>query len=529
MTSSSTEKEPANLTPQQSVLIQELAGTFSRMIDLDKLVPVVIERSRQVLDYESAAILLLDETANELYIPYVADAKPDIVERLLAVRFPADRGIAGWVLSHGEIEYVPDVSQDKRWYSEVDSQSGAVTDSLLCAPLRSGQRSLGVIELRNSLRSSFTDQDRGLLAALADTIATAVENAQRYGNALASARRLQDENLVLHRQLARQNGFGEIVGTSDAMQEVYTLMESAIASPVSVLIHGETGTGKELIARAIHYNSGRREKAFVAVNCGALTETLLESELFGHVRGAFTGADRDKRGLFEVADGGTIFLDEVGDMPLAMQAKLLRVLQEGEVTPVGASVSKTVDVRVISATHRDINPESEDNEFRSDLFYRLNVFPIEVPPLRARREDIPIIAQRLLEQTTKHFGKNIPGFSQSVLEIFSNYEWPGNVRQLGNEIERAVAIAPSGQEIEANHLSKPLSQPNAIAPTPSTDEAADRIPTQPLRAARDAFERSYIGRVLAEHDGNATRAAKTLEISRVMLQHKIRDYGLRKK
>ncbi len=520
----------STLTPEQTALIHELAGTFSRMIDLDELVPVVIERSRQVLDYESAALLLLDPGTNELYIPYVADAEPEVVERLLAVRFPADRGIAGWVLEHGSIEYVADVARDQRWYSEVDSQSGAVTDSLLCAPLRTDDRILGVIELRNSLKGTFTDHDRDLIAALADTIAIAVDNAQRYGNAVESVRRLEDENVVLHRQIARQSGFGEIAGSSATMKEVYALMESAIASPVSVLIRGETGTGKELIARAIHYNSARRERAFVAVNCGALTETLLESELFGHRRGAFTGADRDKRGLFEVADGGTIFLDEVGDMPLQMQAKLLRVLQEGEVTPVGATQCTQVDVRVISATHRDIDPDSDsdETEFRSDLFYRLGVFPIDVPPLRDRRDDIPLIAQRLLEQTVERFGKNIPGLSNEVIDIFVGYDWPGNVRQLGNEIERAVALCPPEHEIDTSHLSQALAKSAGESPT-SPGDLADQISTQALRAARDAFEKQYIGRVLAEHDGNATQAAKTLEISRVMLQHKIRDYGLRKK
>jgi Nif-specific regulatory protein len=464
--------------------------------------------------------MLLDAATGELFVPYVADVAPEVERRFAAVRFPADRGIAGWVMQHGEVQLVTEVSQDPRWYRSVDGETGMATRSLLCAPLRSRDGIIGVLSLRNKLNGRFTAEDAELIRALAESVATAIDNARRYGDAQRSAARLRDTVDTLQQQVARDSRFDEIVGHSPAMQRVFHLLATAAASPITVLITGETGTGKELTARAIHFNGARRDRPFVAVNCGALSETLLESELFGHRKGAFTGAVADKKGLLEVADGGTIFLDEVGDMPPAMQVKLLRVLQDGDVLPVGETAARRVDVRVISATHRDLGAETAAGRVREDLYYRLNAFPIALPPLRERREDIPLLVARLLERITEKFGKTVERCSPRALELLGAHAWPGNIRELQNELERAVALAPAGGTIEPVDLSERLTQTAAprIA-LPATD--------LPLRRARELFEREYVAQVLAKHGGNASRAAKMLGISRVMLQKKIRQYGLR--
>jgi len=507
---------------RQRARLYEISRAFSELVELDQLLPSVTSSMNAVFDVESSAIMLLDPATNELYVPYIADVAPEVEQRFAEVRFPADQGIAGWVLQHGGVELVPDVSQDPRWYRSVDGKTGMTTRSLLCAPLRTRAGMIGVISLRNKRHGEFTPDDVELIGALAENIAIAIDNARRFGDVQRSAERLRETVDVLQQQVARDSRFADIVGHSPAMQAVFRLLASAAESPVTVLINGETGTGKELIARAIHFNGPRRERPFVAVNCAAVSENLLESELFGHRKGAFTGALADKKGLFEVADGGTIFLDEIGDMPQPMQVKLLRVLQEGEFLPVGDTVPRRVDVRVMSATHHDLAQDTTTGTFRADLYYRLSAFPITLPPLRERREDIPLLVAQLLERTCAKFGKSVQSCSPRALELLTAYAWPGNVRELQNEIERAVSLAPAGGSIEPVDLRERIAR--AVAPRvalPSADLS--------LRRAREVFEREYVAHVLAQHGGNASRAAKVLGISRVMLQRKIRIYGLREK
>jgi Nif-specific regulatory protein len=492
------------------------------LVELAQLLAVVMAKTNELVDSESSAVLLLDERSQELFFPYVVDVAPEVAERLARVRFKADQGIAGWVLQHREVQVIHDVSRDPRWYSEVDGQSGGSTRSLLCAPLVTENRAIGVIELRNKRAGEFSARDVTWIGALAEIVAVAIENAQLFGAANASVARLREEVGVLQRAIARQSRFEDVVGSGPAMERVFALMESAILSPVTVLLRGETGTGKELIARAIHYHGPRRDRPFVAVNCGALTETLLESELFGHRKGAFTGALSDRKGLFEVADGGTIFLDEIGDMPPLMQVKLLRALQEREIVPVGDTTPRRVDVRVISATHRNLEAAVEAERFRPDLYYRLSAFPIEVPALRDRREDVPLLAAYLLERTMEKFHKRIAGFDPAALERLSEYAWPGNVRELQNEIERAVALAKPDEPIEPSHLSEKLARRARVVLPPHAKPMS-------LRQARDWFERRYIAEVLERHDGNVSQTAKVLGISRTLLHQRIRQYELRRR
>jgi transcriptional regulator with PAS, ATPase and Fis domain len=342
---------------------------------------------------------------------------------------------------------------------------------------------------------------------------------------------------VLRRDLARRDGFVDLVGTGTVMNEVFRLMESAAASPIAVLIEGETGTGKELVARGIHRASARGEGPFVAVNCAALPESLLESELFGHRRGAFTGATQDRKGLFEAAGGGSIFLDEIGEMPAAMQAKLLRVLQEGEIVRVGESVPRRVDVRVLSATNRSLEALVDDGQMRADLFYRLSAFPILLPPLRERRDDIPLFVAHFIKEAARQHEREIAGVEAEALELLSQAEWPGNVRQLRNEVERAVALARSGETIGVRHLSARHREPRRAESTAETvpEPAAALFPsalldpreTPDLRIARAAFEAHHIRAVLRLHAGNVSHAARALGLSRAMLQKKMKDYELR--
>ncbi|MFN8640838.1 MAG: sigma 54-interacting transcriptional regulator [Candidatus Binatia bacterium] len=513
--------ESLRLSTDQRALLYDLGRAIHGLVDLDQLLPEVIVRTRALFAVESSAVMLLDADADEFWVPYVADVAPAVEQRLAAVRFPADRGIAGWVQRHGQVEHVADVARDPRWFGAVDGQTGMTTQSLLCAPLRGRRETLGVLSLRNKLHGGFSDEDARLIEAVGDSIGLAIDTVRQLGDARLAAERLRGEVELLQRQLARGAGHDDIVGHSPAMQHVFRLVESAAALPVTVLITGETGAGKELVARAIHAGGPRRERPFVAINCGALSETLLESELFGHRKGAFTGALADRQGLFEVASGGTVFLDEVGDMPLVMQVKLLRALQEGEVVPVGDTTPRRVDVRVVSATHRNLAAAVADGSFRADLYYRLSAFPIPVPALRERCEDIPPLAARLLERTAARFEKAVGPFTPRALAQLAAYRWPGNVRELQNEIERAVALVDTGAPIDLANLSEHVR--GAAAPI-----APVATPGLTLRRARELFERDFIARALAWHGGNASRAARAIGISRVMLHKKLRAFGMRR-
>ncbi|HJQ85339.1 MAG TPA: sigma 54-interacting transcriptional regulator [Candidatus Binatia bacterium] len=511
-------------------LLFDLGCAFASRLDLGELVPLVIAKCRETFDAEGASVLLLDAASQDLYFPYVDAEDPEVARRLGSVRLPAARGIAGAVVRSGKAERVDDVPGDPRFYPAVDRHTGLSTRALLCAPLMTRAGTVGVVQVVNRRRGGrFDDDDLGLLAALAGSIAVSIENARLYAETKAANERLRIQVGALRRDLARLDRFTEIVSVAPAMRDVFRLMESAAASAITVLIEGETGTGKELVARGIHAASARADAAFIAVNCAAISETLLESELFGHRRGAFTGAIQDRRGVFEAADGGTIFLDEVGEMPPAMQAKLLRVLQEGEITPVGDARPRRVDVRVIAATNRDLAAEVKRGAFREDLFYRLAVFPIRLPPLRERAEDVALLAERFVVDAATRQRKRVGGIAGPALALLEGFAWPGNVRELQNEIERAVALCANGEAIEPTHLSAKLSVEIApVADRAVATNAGTGAPSgTPLRAARTAFEVSYIRRALAQEAGNVSRAARVLGLSRVMLQKKMKEYGLR--
>ncbi len=334
--------------------------------------------------------------------------------------------------------------------------------------------------------------------------------------------RLRRANALLQRDVDRAVGDRPVVAASEAMIGVLELVERAAEYKATVLLTGESGTGKEVLARAIHAQSGRREEAFVAVNCGAIPEALLESELFGHAKGAFTGADKARRGLFVEASGGTLFLDEIGELPAPLQVKLLRVLQEEEVRPVGESKPRQVDVRVIAATSRDLDQEIREGRFREDLYYRLNVVHVHVPALRDRREDIPLLVDHFVARASRSLGKTLRGLSDDALLRLTDYAWPGNVRELENVIERA-AILCEGDRVGVAEL------PESVARTADPRSAPAAPGELSLKKARRRFEADLILRALEATDGNRTHAAKLLEISHRALLYKIKEYGLRER
>ena len=318
--------------------------------------------------------------------------------------------------------------------------------------------------------------------------------------------------------------FGGAVGRSAAMQEAHRLLEQAARLDITVLLTGETGTGKELAARAVHLNSARREKPFVAVNCGALPAELVESELFGHGKGAFTGAAQAKAGLFEEAHGGTLFLDEVGELPLNAQVKLLRVLQEREIRRVGETRPVQVDVRVVAATHRDLRAAAAQGRFREDLFYRLNVFPVQLPPLRERKEDIPLLAAHLLDKHCAAMGRTLEGMSPEALRTLVGYPWPGNVRELENALMRAVAVATGPGVTERDLPPEVRERQEGSLP----GGAAKHLPYRDaLDLARDRFSREYLTALLRDFEGNVTRAAEHAGIERESLHRLLKRYSIR--
>jgi len=332
--------------------------------------------------------------------------------------------------------------------------------------------------------------------------------------------RLRRANQQLQRDVERAVGDRPIVAASAVMIELLELVERTAAYKTTALLTGESGTGKEVLARAIHSQSPRRSEPFVAVNCGAIPEPLLESELFGHAKGAFTGANRARRGLFAEADGGTLFLDEIAELPQTLQVKLLRVLQEEEVQPVGESKPVEIDVRLIAATSRDLETMLDEGSFREDLFYRLNVMRLEIPALRERREDISLLCDHFLAHYRESLGKPVRSIADDALDRMIHYDWPGNVRELQNVIERAVILADA-ERVGLEHLPT-----NVVTARSSTGDPVDSR-FFAMKAARRRFEIDLIRRALKETGGNRTHAAKLLEISHRALLYKLKDYGIR--
>lgn len=510
------------LPEKDLTLFSEVISSFHSIRDLDEILTSILQKIRPLFDIEGASIALHDPSQSEFYFYRTIEENLTTGKQPAPPpRFPDDKGIASWVMEHNRTVVIDDVSSDPRVFSNINSKDSFVTRSMICVPLRTRKRFLGVLYALNKISSLFTERDRKLLEILSGTVATSLENATLYGELKNTISTLEREKKVLLAQNRYNTGFKEIIGSSPPMRTMFGLMEKVIDIPTTVLILGETGTGKELIARVIHFNSPLKDKPFVAENCAALPETLLESELFGHIRGAFTGAISDKKGLFEIANGGTLFLDEIGEISMPMQVKLLRVLQEGQFRPVGSSQTRQVSVRIIASTNRNLEDEISKGQFREDLYYRINVFQINPPPLRDRLGDIPVLANHFLEKFSRKHNQPIPHLSPQAMDLLVGFHWPGNVRELENEMERALAMAGGGTSISPELLSEKIRQRFSGA---YPEEPAALQGT--LKEVVQNIECQMIIKTLEDVQGNRSRAARVLGLSRQGLLNKISAYGI---
>ena len=425
---------------------------------------------------------------------------------------PGERQLQRWLLGFSKADVIQVVVRSQT--GVLVRQQGAEPSSLVCQPIISDEKTvLGVLSLELAPSSELDEKHtRELFRIIASMIAQSLLVHRLVEDANS---RLLNADADLRAELSKRYNFSRIIGNSGPMRQVYEQIAQIACTNATVLITGESGTGKELVAQALHVNSPRAPKPLIKVNCGALVESLMEAELFGHERGAFTGAHELRRGRFEIADGGTLFLDEIGELNLSMQAKLLRVLQTREFERVGGTQTLRTDVRVIAATNRDLEQEIKAGRFRSDLYYRLNVFSISVPTLRERRVDIPSLAEHFLKHYLREHRGAARRFSQHALDLLMSYDWPGNVRELANTIERAVVVA-EGDTIQHYHL------PPAI----QTARRAQQPQSGNLFESVDAFEKDLICRALQETRGNRCQAARALGVSERVLSYKIKKYSL---
>jgi len=430
--------------------------------------------------------------------------------------FQISFGIAEEAAHRRETVWVPD-AVGSSLFQDRKSVRALSLRTVVAIPILNAGRVLGVLYIdSHSITHEFSTEDIALLEGFAAQVAIALENARVHASLRDTKNRLEIENLNLRRALKEDVRYGLLVGRSPAMAQVVDLIEKVIPTQVTVLIHGETGTGKEVVARAIHLNGPRKDENFIAVNCGAVPEALLESELFGYKKGAFTGANEDRVGLFEAADKGTLFLDEVGEMPASLQVKLLRVLQDSHIRRVGDTVSRKVDIRLIAATNRDLRAEVDAGRFRQDLFYRMNVVPVTLPPLRDRGDDILLFAQHFLEASAKRQRKSIVSFTPEARELLLRHPWPGNVRELENAMERAVALSDDGVALE----------PHLFGLGASVARRWDG--QHSLRETMEAVEAETIREALRQSESNVSRAARALGVSRQHLHNRMNFHGIRR-
>ncbi len=433
-------------------------------------------------------------------------------------RLPLGVPKIGKIAATGQSLLQQALNANEDWIADADWFRSEGVTALAAHPLVFRGETLGVLAVFDRL--TLSESDFEWLRIFADHAAVSIANANAFEEIAYLKERLEEENSYLREEVTAAGGTGYLIGESPSLRNVLRQIELVAATDATVLVTGESGTGKELVARAIHEGSTRRGRPMVKANCAAVPEALFESEFFGHVKGAFTGAARDKAGRFELADGGTLFLDEIGEIPPAMQAKLLRVLQEQEVERVGDTRSRKVNVRLIAATNRDLKSEIEAGRFREDLFYRLNVFPIENPPLRERREDIPRLAEHFLRAAAKRLGRKPPKLTAGVARQLAGQDWPGNIRELQNAVERAVILAQSGPLIFEAPAPRPMS--------PSTKAATPDVPLL-TRAELKQRERESIVTALAQTGGKvfgSDGAAALLGMKPTTLASRIKALGL---
>ncbi|HJQ96927.1 MAG TPA: sigma 54-interacting transcriptional regulator [Candidatus Polarisedimenticolaceae bacterium] len=429
-------------------------------LDREALFQAIADALRGVIPFDRAA-LILDDPAEEVFRVLRVDGQEQLPAITPENTWPREGSRTGWIVATGQVLNSRDLREDTRFVEHGPLVQAGIL-SALTVPLKAKDKVIGTLNVGTNEVGTYGDWDCELLLAIADQIGLAVQNMLAYEEITSLKSRLEQENLYLQEESRADGAFADIIGESPAIQRVLASVRKVAKTDSTVLVTGETGTGKEVVVRAIHEHSRRKDKILVKVNCAALPGGVIESELFGHEKGAFTGALARRIGRFELAHGGTLFLDEVGDLPLELQAKLLRVLQEGEFERLGGTATLKVNVRLVAATNRDLKKAVAEGRFREDLFYRLNVFPIAIPPLRERMEDVPRLTRHFVMLCASKMGKSIESIGEQALGKLTAYGWPGNVRELQNVIERAVILSP-GRRLELDEvLPSPLASPKSI-------------------------------------------------------------------
>ncbi|MCP3891127.1 MAG: GAF domain-containing protein [Desulfobulbaceae bacterium] len=491
-------------------ITRQLASSLKISDCLEKSMTILA----QMKDMENGTVTIVNPVTGKLEIEV---AQGLTAEGRRRGKYKIGEGITGRVVSTGEPIIVPQISEEPLFLNRTKARGDLSEQkrSFLCVPVKDGHNVIGALSVDIFYEDGLGEQantDLQYLTVLSSIIAQTVVRIQKVNR---ETEQLYTENLKLKRELSEKNKINDIIGNSSKMQDVYEMIHRVVNSNATVLLRGESGTGKTLVAKALHYNGKRKGKPFIVVNCSALPETLLESELFGHEKGSFTGATERKLGRFELAEGGTLFLDEIGEISNSVQVKLLNVVQERTFQRLGSTKQLTCDVRLVTATNRDLEKAVTEKCFREDLYYRLNVFPVYMPPLRERRTDILLIAEFFLGKYAKENKKKIRRISTSAIDMLIQYHWPGNVRELQNCIERAVIICDD-DSIKGIHLPPTLQLPDStLKDNPYS-----------LSVAVENFEKELIIEGLKRNNGNQTKTAKDLDTSLRIINYKIHQYNI---
>ncbi len=502
--------------------LYEISKAINSSLDLEKIMEQVLKILHEKMAMERGTLCLLDEDNDEISIEVARGLSEQEIER---GRYQLGEGITGRVVEAGEPIIVKNVGKEPLFLNRTRARGDLKRSniSFFCVPIKLDAKTIGALSVDRLFQQDISlEEDLRLLTIISSMVAQAVRIHQMVEKEKS---RLEDENLRLKRELKKRFHPSNILGESKRMQDVYDTIELVSKSKATVLLRGESGTGKELIAHAIHYHSERAEKPFIKLSCAALPETLLESELFGYEKGAFTGALTNKIGRFEMAHSGTLFLDEIGDLPLSTQIKLLRVLQEREFERLGGMHTVRVDIRLIAATNKDLEKEVREGRFREDLYYRLNVVSLFLPPLRERREDIPLLVNHFFKKASAENKKGVKYISDEAMEILMNYVWPGNVRELENALERAVVLC-KGETLKPDLFPIPQDGKGpgltSFNPEPSGEPVSGALPQ-----AVESLEKRMIESALQKTGGNQRRAAQLLGLTERMIGYKIKQYGLK--
>ena len=502
-------------------LIELTARINEKYTDPNAMLVSILEAVMTLVQCESSSILLVNNEDSSLRFMVALGPKGAAAENIKVGK----NSIAGWVVEHNQSVIINDVPNDKRFNSTVQEKTQYITYNMIAFPMHVGRECVGVIEVLNkSEHRDFDSEDLAILELLGDQAGTAYRNAKSF-------RTSQDNIAVLQNAVNRGNGYHTFVAKSPIILDIMKVIEDVAQTNSSVLIIGESGVGKELFAEQLHLKSSRSDKPFVRVSCAALSPTLLESELFGHVKGAYTNAVTSQKGRFETADGGTLFLDEIGEMPLNLQSKLLRAIQERKFERVGSSETISVDVRIIAATNRNLEEMVRTKTFRDDLYYRLNVLPLNIPPLRRRKEDILPLATYFLQKYSSEMKKNFESFSPSAVKALFSYSWPGNVRELENTVERACILG-QGDQIQTADLRLPISDDaGGSVFTDSDGSLAEEISLsedRTLKSAVNRFKKKYIEKILMQVGWNQTEASHVLDVQRTYVTKLIQELDIKK-